>query len=220
LRINLSNRSQEGLKLALLLVLALATMSGCSSRFLEAFALTDDIREDISLEEAQHVAPFRICLPTHLPDEVDPTPWITYHADWGDAAESNVQLRYYDTRDDIAIEIHQRYVPNASTPDSISEQTHRLYARDMLAWKIGWSEALQMMDEVTLNAAKYQDDDTIELWVFEIVEPTSAQMNMITWGNASVIYEVYTQVSTEEAKEIVHSILQMADCGTEMTSTP
>jgi len=208
-----------GVRLTLLLALLLAS-SGC--RLPPELFPADETREDISLEEAQSLAPFTICLPTYVPAGIEMTPRITYHADFfGDPMESEVRLRYYGSYDqELVIEIYQQhYGPRAATPDELAEAVRSFYVRELLKWATGEAEVdSRTMALLTVNVTKYQDDDTAR-WLFEIVKPTSLHANMVSWGNAPVYYDVYTRLSVEEAKSVVRSIPDMPDCGIE-PSTP
>jgi hypothetical protein len=207
-----------GIRLTLLLALLLAS-SGC--RLPPELFPADETREGISLEEAQSLAPFAICLPIYIPAGIEVTPRVTYHADFGDPMESDVRLRYYSSDDqELVIEIHQQhYGPRAATPEELTEHVRGLYIRDLLDWATDGAEVdSRTRALLTVNVAKYQDDEMVR-WLFEIVEPTSLYANMVSWGSAPVYYDVYTRLSTEEAKSVVRSIPDVLDCGIE-PSTP
>ena len=92
--------------------LVILYLSNCADAF--PFGPTDENLENISLEKAQSLVPFAICLPTYLPHDINPEPYITYHADWGDPVESQVRLRYslLDEKPVIEIfEIHSVKLP-------------------------------------------------------------------------------------------------------------
>ena len=195
--------------------------SGCG--LFRGFGPVDENRENITLEEAQGVAPFTICLPIDLPAGLDQTPRVSYHADWGDPIESEVRLRYYGSdSQELIVEIRQRPQPGSATPEDLAEQAYDFYVRELVAWVVGWQVGWSNVDEIskeaTTSVTTYQDDGA-KRWLFEIVEPASLRANMVYWRNESVAYEVYTYLSVEEAKRIVESIpADTSDCEMEQVN--
>lgn len=206
------NMVRYGIRLTLLTLLLAS--SGC--RLPPELFPADETREDISLEEAQSLTPFAICLPTYVPAGIEMTPRITYHADFGDPMESDVRLRYYSSDDqELVIEIYQRHRPRAVTPEELAEEVRSFYVRELLKWATDGAEVdSETRALLTVNVTKYEDDDMAR-WLFEIVKPTSLHANMVSWGSAPVYYDIYTRLSTEEAKSIVRSIPDVSDCGIE-----
>jgi len=166
----------------------------------------DEIREDLSLEEAQSLVPFEIRLPTYIPTGIEMVPSITYHADFGDPMESDVRLRYYDSdSQELMIEVYQRHRPGAGTPEELTREVRGFYMRELLAWEMRWSDADGAGEQTAISVTRYQDGD-VDRWLYEIMELPSRQANMIDWGSDPVAYLVFTQLSVEEAKNIVRSI--------------
>jgi hypothetical protein len=84
--------SKREKSLSVTLSLIILFLSSCADAF--PVGLNDEKLENISLEKAQSLVPFTICLPTYLPHDANSEPYITYHADWGDPVESQIRLRY------------------------------------------------------------------------------------------------------------------------------
>ncbi len=207
----------DDLKSKLLFVTAIILLvanPGCSTfPPPEELVPVDETYEGISLQEAQEIAPFPICLPVHVPDGIEATPHTVYHADFGDPMESDVRLHYYSSASrELIVEVYQRHRPGAATPEKLDEGVRDFYERDLLAWQVGWLKADQVRGQVTINVTEYQNNN-MRYWLFEIVEPTSLQANMIAWGNDPVAYQVYTHLSIDQAKRIVQSIPYPPDCG-------
>ena len=203
---------------ALVLAIALLFVAGCL-QWPQGPGL-DDIREGISLAEAQALAPFPICVPTVTPLGAQAVPSVIYHADFGDPMESDVRLRYYDLDgQELLIEIYQRHSPGASTPEDITDDIQDYYVHRLIAWQVGWdmewSEIEAIGDEVSVSLSSYSDDN-IDGWLYEITEPDSLRANLISWGNDPVAYLVYTRLSAEGAKEVVRSLPDVSECDIEL----
>jgi hypothetical protein len=196
-------------KLIVLLLLILST-SGCNCVFLEGFGLAEEIREGISLEEAQELVPFTICLPTYLPSGIEATPHITYHADLGDPVESDVRLKYFvEGSQEPTLEIYQQHSPRASTPETLDDSVSGFFVRELVAWQVSWEAGWEEVDEISKQASveitEHQNNDT-RYWVYEILTPSSLSANLIAWGYDPVDYALYTRLPLEDAKKVAVSI--------------
>jgi hypothetical protein len=215
---NLTKRYSKK-KLTLLLILLSGVGSACNVLLPppENLVPADEIREDISLEEAQRLFPVAICLPAYLPSGIESTPRIVYHADFGDPQDSELRLRYYrSSGNELALEVYEMPWPGVSNVDlNKSEYTRQLAIRDLLAWMVGWPKVDEIKVQVNSQATKYRDD--LDRWLFQIIEPDSLRSNVIEWGNDPVLYRVYTRLSTDEAKRVAKSI---TDCMMKPTATP
>lgn len=195
-----------------MLFLFVALLTLCS-----ACIAADEIRENISLTEAESLFPAKICLPVYMPSGIDPTPSITYHADFGDPQDSDLRLRYYRSNDQVLMmEIYQIPWPGVSRQIlNESEESRQLSIRDLTAWLVGWSKVEEAKTQIRTNATKYQDGT--EHWLFEILEPTSLRANMIEWGQDSVYYRIFSRLSVEETKKTAQSL---TNCTTSPKVTP
>jgi len=200
-------------RLMFLIALLLVISVGCGTYR----APIDETRDGISLAEAQNLFPVAICLPAYVPTGVEAAPRITYHADFGDPADSELYLRYY-LRDhqDLAFEIILVPWPSVRNVGLYESKEARQSAiRDLLGWLVGRPKVKDTEPQVTTEAIKHQDD--MERWLFEIVEPDSLRANLVVWGNSPVYYRVYSRLSAEEVMKVARSI---PDCAPEPTATP
>ena len=180
----------------------------------------DESRPDISLSEAWELAPFPICTPTYLPENISATPEVVYHADFRDPLESDVRLRYFDKDShELAFEIYQRYSPGTGTGEEIimDYPVGNYYERELLRWQgiLVWSKGKEQYttpeDQILIVMAQYDDVD-MKRWMFQIKEPTHIKANLIIWGNDPVWYQVYTHLPVQDAQEIVRSMPNPGNC--------
>ena len=178
----------------------------------------DDTRENIPLSEAQSLVPFGICQPSQVPDGVESSPQVIYHAEGGSQEESDVRLRYHFMDDhELAIEVFQKYAPGRlADPDLDEADALEAHRRQLLAWVVDWPEVDKTMPAITVNTNIYEDDK-LNYGLFEIIEPASLRANMIVWAKEPVGYAVYTRLPTDEAKQVVES---MSDCSPNLIGTP
>ncbi|MFZ2487007.1 MAG: hypothetical protein WAZ19_02700 [Anaerolineae bacterium] len=190
----------------LILVLVLVVLTSCFSPFEGVPA--DEMRVGISLTEAQSLVPFTICLPQYLPDMVGKDAQITYHADFGDPMESDIQLRYYGRgTTEIVVEIVENHWPGASSQYKVTEISKESSLRDLLAWMVGWKKWEEAMAQV--QATFRVDHGDQERSLVEINDPPALKANLIEWAKDPIFYRLYTRLPTQEALRIAMSI---TDC--------
>ena len=182
-------------------------LSNCADAF--PFGLTDEKLENISLKKAQSLVPFTICLPTYLPLDVNPEPYITYHADWGDPVESQVRLRYARLLDEKpVIEIYEIHNPGVTTGLEIdrSQISQEGAIRGLLDWQLeDNSEIDKYLQEIEVSTAYYETQGTI-WWFIEITEPLNLRSNMVDWLENPVYYVIYTFIPKNEVENIASSM--------------
>lgn len=206
------NRQWRRAKLAVFLVGILVASSGCSFPIFP----DDETRENISLNEAQSLVPFTICIPTYLPDGVGPSPQITYHAEGGNPQESDVRLLYREGNE-LIVEVVQTHAPGRlANPNFDDPASPEAGIRELLAWRVEWPKVDEIRNEVTTDVTLYEDGD-LRRSLFEILDPSSLQANMIMWGKEPVGYRLFTRLSADEAKQVAGS---MSDCSPKPTGTP
>ena len=197
------------------IILMLLTPACNSSSSLKEAVPADEIREGISLKEAQELVSFPICIPSYVPSGIKKKPEIIYHANFGDPQESDIRLQFHSLDSSkIAVEIYQFYDPEASIPTELADQVRDFYVRRLLAWIVGWpkTDEVWKQGQIVSNTTKLHNNN-VEGWLFEIMEPISLQANMIEWRDAPVTYQVFTYLSVEDAKSIIESIPKITDCG-------
>lgn len=208
------NKRHNRAKMVIIYICVLLMLWGCS---LPLFP-DDDTRENIPLAEVQRLVPFEICQPSQLPDGVESSPQVVYHAEGGNPDESDVRLRYYFLENhELAIEVFQKHAPGRlATPHFNDPASPEAGIRELLAWEVGWSKMDEMRKGVTTDVTLYEDGD-LERGLFEILDPPSLQANMIMWGKEPVFYRLFTRLSADKAKQVVES---MSDCSPKLIGTP
>ena len=188
--------------------LAILCLSNCADAL--PFGLTDEKLEDISVEKAQSLVPFSICLPSYLPQDVNPEPIVTYHADWGDPVESQVRLRYSLLLDkEPVIEIYEIHNPGVTTGLEInrSENSQAGAIRGLLDWQIeDNSEIDSYLQEVEMSSAHNETQGTV-WWFIEITDPPELRSNMVDWLENPVYYVIYTFLPKIEIENIANSMI-------------
>ena len=191
---------------SLILALTLLVLAACLPAFEGVPA--DETRVGISLTEAQNLVPFTICLPEYLPDIVGKDAQITYHADFGDPMESDIQLRYYRRgTTEVVVEIVENHWPRASSQYKITEISKESSLRDLLAWIVGWKKWEEAMVQAQATFSVDQDDPQRSL--VEITDPPALRANLIEWAKDPVFYRLYTRLPTQDALQIAVSV---TDC--------
>jgi len=105
----------------------------------------DEIKEGITLSEAQSLLPFQICLPDYLPAGVTMSEAVRYHNEFGDPGEADISIEYYAAEDEEpVVMIYERHAPGRlSEIDLIGSTARRVAIRDLLGWMAGWPEAVR-----------------------------------------------------------------------------
>ncbi|MGB3216780.1 MAG: hypothetical protein WBD79_05220 [Anaerolineae bacterium] len=187
---------------SLILALALLVLVSCLPPFEGVPA--DETRVGISLTEAQSLVPFTICLPEYLPDTIGKDAQITYHADFGDPMESDIQLRYYRRgTTEVVVEIVENHWPRASVQYEITDVSKESSLRDLLAWIVGWEKWEEAMVQAQATFSVGQDDQQWSL--VEITDPPALRANLIEWAEDPVFYRLYTRLPAQDALQIAVS---------------
>lgn len=184
--------------------LVILHLSSCVDAF--PFGPTDEKLENISLEKAQSLVPFTICLPTYIPQDINPEPKVTYHADWGDPVESQVRLRYsLLIEEKPVIEIFEIGVTGLEIDRSKKSQEGAI--RGLIDWQIeNNSEIDRYLKEINISSTYYKDNETV-WWLFAITDPPNLRSNMVDWLEDPVYYVIYTILPKNEIENIVLSMI-------------
>ena len=169
------------------------------------YSMGDILNENITFEEAQSLSPFNICLPTYLPATLEQNPQIDYLADNGIPGETMITLQYFDqSYVNTPVKIEERNAPGSNI-DIASQSTIRIAARDLLAWQVGFSEAIKLLDDVDFqfNTIQMSGDN---LGIIEITNPSDLQATMVYWHKSSVLYRVYSKLPILETTYIAESL--------------
>jgi len=159
--------------------------------------------EKMTIEKAQTRTPFAICLPTYLPENVNPD--ANVKADFSNTVEVEISLIYkgFDNEDTL-VEIVQTYVPNSHTPD-FAGKDREPSVRALIAWVVGWPNVDTYRDKTKVSANTYIENEQ-EYGTFEIVFPSTIQANVVSWKKFPVFYQVYSYLSLSEAQAIAGSL--------------
>jgi len=202
-----TSKREKGLFVTLSLIILF--LSSCADAF--PFGLTDEKLENISLEKAQSLVPFTICLPTYLPDDVNSEPYITYNADWGDPVESQIRLRYSLLLEEKpVIEIYEIHNPGVTTGLEVnrSKNSQTGAIRGLLDWQIADnSEIDSYLQEIEMSSAHNEAQGTV-WWFIEISDPPKLRSIMVDWLDNPVYYVIYTFLPKNEIENIALSMIK------------
>lgn len=171
-------------------------------------------RVDITLEEAQSLVSFPICVPTYISSGIDANPKIIYDAEEGNIPqETYIRLIYkrVDDGEDV-IEIIQNYTSNKGMKAEYFESELGRAEVSLLDWMFPW----RFFSEKKLNAALEQTQmegsvsQTGEtVWLFyEIVFPDNYRSTMTKWVDNQVEYRILSYLPAEEIKKVTLSMLE------------
>lgn len=175
----------------------------------------DVIRKDITLEEAQSLVTFPICLPTYVPTGIDHHPQIIYDADAANVPEEiYIRLRYRSLDDQAKIfEVYQRYTPEAGMKTEYPDlETFRNSAAVVMIWWIAdpkhlsVSETNKAVEQTRLEAEVFKTDQTV-WWLYEVIEPSEYRSTMTKWVKNHVEYRILSFMPVDEIKEVTESMM-------------
>lgn len=168
-----------------------------------------EIRKGITIDEAQSLVVFPICIPDYLSSKVDASYEIVYDADDAKVPEvTYIRLQYQSTDyQKKTLEIYQRYTPHEriySTPDAAKI--------NLLEWMFPFrffteSSILAAMEQTQIKASYSETDETI-WWLYEITDPSKYRSTMTTWASDHVEYRVLSHLPAEEIKKITFSMFK------------
>ena len=161
-----------------------------------------DHYEDLSMEAAQDLVAYPICLPSYLPTEVTDVPVLEYLDVWPDDRAELVLLFRETGNTGRTVEIRQWY----SSYEQLSDPDADSLRRSLVAWQVGWDKAAEVINEVKFKS--FTDDNGFRsIWLVEITSPTSLKGSVAAGSvDRNVIYRVYSVLPLEETLEIAHSI--------------
>jgi hypothetical protein len=181
----------------------------------------DDYRENLTLEDAQGLVSFQICIPDFIPPEVNPIPKIIYSSDWADVPEEKyIRLQYkWIDNNGLAFEVYQRLTNDEEfiygSLDNISEYEREQSKVDLLDWVsypniLSESEIKSAIGWTQMKVDVFQTDQTVWRY-FEIVMPREYRSTKTNWVLNSIEYRVLSKLPPNEIIEITES---MMDCRT------
>lgn len=174
-------------------------------------------REDITMEEAQSLVSFPICVPTYIPPGIDANLSINYLAEEVNIPEETyIRLLYkrIDDRKEV-IEVIQNYTPDKGMKAEDSKFEREAAKINLLNWMF----PLRFFSESRLDAAKKQLQMEASVsttngtvwWLFEIIDPDEYRSTRTKWKVNHVEYQIFSYLPAEEIKKVT---LAMLECST------
>ncbi len=165
--------------------------------------------KNISVERAQELAPYAICLPSRLPMGISPTPTLSYHEDRdsleGPPLEALLDAKYFD-EENIIIELQHLQVAGSPPP----VYSRDFYVKRLIVWQVGRDQADKVESPVNWTGTTYQIDELVYDAV-EITYPSELRGSAIIWQSDSVGYILYSRLSLTTTLEIAESIFCCKD---------
>lgn len=173
--------------------------------------------EDITMEEAQSLVSFPICIPTYIPPERDANPKINYEAEEVNLPEETYIRLLYKRIDDHkeVLEIIQNYTPDKGMKAEFSESELEGAKVSLLYWMyplrfIFESKLDATMEQIRMEANVSETDETV-WWLYEIVDPREYRSTMTKWVVNNVEFRIFSYLPAEEIKKVT---LAMLECST------
>ncbi len=177
----------------------------------------DTVRQNITLEEAQGLVSFPICMPVYIPPEVNPKPQIIYDADAANVPqETYIRLRYQQVGSHEKIfEIYQRYTPDAGMRISYPEMAQEGAKVNLLDW-ISYPKFLSEAEmEVAMThtqmASSVLQANGIVWWTYEITDPSEYRSTMTKWIKDHVEYRILSYLPAEEIEKVTLSMFECSN---------
>src|SRR5688572_174843 len=169
-------------------------------------------REDITMEEAQSLVSFPICVPTYIPPGIDSNLSINYLAEEVNIPEETYLRLLYKRIDDRkeVIEVIQNYTPDKGMKAEDSKFEHEAAKINLLNWMF----PLRFFSESRLDAAKKQLQMEASVsttngtvwWLYEIVDPREYRSTMTKWVVSNIELRIFSYLPAEEIKKVTLSM--------------
>src|SRR5215207_3226136 len=171
-------------------------------------------REDITMEEAQSLVSFPICVPTYIPPGIDSNFSINYLAEEvNNPDETYIRLLYTRVADrEVVLEIIQNYTPNKGMKVEFSESDLERAKVSLLDWMyplrfIFESQLDAAVEQIQMEANVSTTNETV-WWFYEIVDPSEYRSTMAKWVVNNVEFRVFSYLSVEEIKRVTLSMIE------------
>ena len=211
---------QKKLAVVALILLAMIVLAiGIRIAWLWTSLPRDIVRENITIEEAQRLVSFPICMPAYIPPEINPEPQIIYHADEANVPQvTYIRLRYQhvDTRE-AAFEVYQKYTDDETIMETVHPEPGRQREKaivNLLYWMfpktLAESEIESAMRYIQLDASSFQSNQTV-WWLYEITDPSEYRSTMTEWIKDHVDYSILSYLPAEEIEKVTLSMLECSN---------
>ena len=171
-------------------------------------------REDITMEEAQSLVSFPICVPTYIPPGIDSNPSISYLAEEVNIPEETYIRLLYKRIDDHkeVIEVIQNYTPDKGMKAEFSELEREGAKVSLLDWMyplrfIFESQLDAAVEQIRMEANVSETGGTV-WWLYEIVDPSEYRSTMTKWVVNNVEFRIFSYLPAEEIKKVTLAILE------------
>lgn len=207
---NMKKSKTKRIGLLILIVLIILSLSFClwfRGRVVYEM-LADEVIEGLTLDEAQELVLFPVCLPTHIPASVEISNSIRYHAEFGDPYESDLTINLVDKHTG-EIRANQKILFREGwrgDPFESEDINHVFLLRELLGWKVGWSQVDEFEEKVTESYDVIQTSEDEVFRVVEISYPEIARSMVVYWKQDPLLYFFFSSLPYDETMEIVSSI--------------
>ncbi|MDQ3006227.1 MAG: hypothetical protein M3R47_12710 [Chloroflexota bacterium] len=175
-------------------------------------------REDITMEEAQSLVSFPICVPTYIAPGIDSNLSINYLAEEvNNPDETYIRLLYKRIEDrKEVIEVIQNYTPDKGLKAEDSKFEREAAKINLLNWMyplrfFSRSKLDATKEQIQMEANVSKTDETV-WWLYEIVDPREYRSTMTKWVVNNVEYRIFSYLPAEEIKKVT---LAMLECSTQ-----
>jgi hypothetical protein len=177
---------------------------------------TNIYQDNLTLQEAQALVSFPICLPEYIPPGVDPDPDIIHQAEGPEIIpeENYIRLLFkrYDTHEKV-FEVFQRYTNDEELKlqpsEMINEHTREQSKVDLLDWMTDFLSETKIrsaLEQMRMDVDVIQTDHVV--WrLFEIVYPAQYRSTKTYWVRNHVEYRALSYLPSQEIKAITQSML-------------
>lgn len=174
-------------------------------------SITSVTHENTTLEEAQSLLPFQICLPTYIPADLIRKELVAVEGEIKSQAEVSLRMDYVHPGDENPIVTLKEWnAPgNVGEINPHNETDRKVALKSLLTWLTDASEAEKLLDQVIANYEVYEHEGKEHL-IVEIQSPDSLRSVGISWKDEPIGYQVFSHLSIEESKKVADSI---SNCG-------
>ena len=170
--------------------------------------------EDITMEEAQSLVSFPICVPTYIPPGIDSNPSISYLAEEVNIPkETYIRLLYPQVDDrEVVLEIIQNYTPDKGMKAEYSDLELARAKVSLLDWMFPLRFILESqldaaVEQIRMEANVSETGGTV-WWLYEIVDPSEYRSTMTKWVVNNVEFRIFSYLPAEEIKKVTLAILE------------
>jgi len=182
---------------------------------------TDEYRENLTIDEAQSLVSFSICVPSYIPPNSISEPNIIYLNDAVNVPEERyIRLQYKSKEDQNKLfEVFQVFTNEEGMkshyPEPIINNLREGAKVGLLYWLLDPKILLDLdmkdlMKNTFIEASVHQTNQVV-WWLFEIIDPGDYHSTMTRWFVNQVEYRVLSVLPVEEIMTITESMMKCAN---------